>query len=79
MKTINILKGNLNNPDILETLKCSLDKVGIKAFTIDFETNVITLMTSNNLIDNEVNCAFLKAGLHCACNETCKTSQTKQY
>jgi hypothetical protein len=71
MKNLNILKGNISQPEILESIKCNLDLLGVNAFTIDFETNVISIMTPKNVAQSDLDCALLKAGVHCVCEKKC--------
>lgn len=74
MQNINIFSGNINNPEILESLKVNLDYVGVRAFTVDFENQAVSIISHLDLSNEEIQCVFRKSGLNCSCIAKCNKS-----
>jgi hypothetical protein len=74
MTSMHITEGNLNNPTTLESLKCNLNLVGVRSFTIDFENQAVSIVSHLNLSHDEIQCVFKKAGLNCSCSTKCNSS-----
>lgn len=70
MKTINFLV-DLQQSNSLKNLKNELDTVGVKAFTIDFMNQQISIVSSDSIKDETINCAVKKAGFDCKCFKVC--------
>lgn len=70
MKTINFLV-DLQQSNSLQNLKKELNTVGVKAFTIDFMNQQISIVSSDLIKDETINCAVKKAGFDCKCFKVC--------
>lgn len=70
MKTINFLV-DLQQSNSLQNLKNELNTVGVKAFTIDFMNQQISIVSSDSIKDETINCAVKKAGFDCKCFKVC--------
>lgn len=70
MKTINFLV-DLQQSNSLQNLKNELNTVGVKAFTIDFMNHQISIVSSDLIKDETINCAVKKAGFDCKCFKVC--------
>lgn len=70
MKTINFLV-DLKQSNSLQNLKNELNIVGVKAFTIDFMNQQISIVSSDTIKDETINCAVRKAGFDCKCFKVC--------
>jgi hypothetical protein len=75
MQSINIFSGNISNPEVLENLKNNLDFVGVKAFTVDFENQAVSIVSHLDLSNEEIQCVFPKSGLNCSCIAKCNKSE----
>ena len=75
MRSLHITAGNLNNPTTLESLKCNLDLVGVRAFTIDFENQAVSIVSHLDLSNDQLRCVFKKSGLNCSCITKCNKSE----
>ena len=71
MHNINIFSGNINSPEVLESLKNNLDAVGVRAFSIDFEGQAVSIISHLELSNDEIECVFRKSGLNCNCIKKC--------
>lgn len=71
MKTINFLT-KLNNPARLDVLKEELNQIGVNAFTIDYQNQQISIVGSESIHADSINCAVRKAGFKCNCFKICK-------
>lgn len=70
MKTINFFV-DLQQSISLQNLKSELNTVGVKAFTIDFMSQQISIVSSESIKDETINCAVKKAGFDCKCFKVC--------
>lgn len=62
------------NQDIInktENLKTELSDVGVRAFSINFENNTITIISPIDIEDKHISCAVKKAGYPCRCFKIC--------
>ena len=71
MHNINIFSGNINSPEVLESLKNNLDSLGVRAFSIDFECQAVSIISHLDLSNDEIECVFRKSGLNCDCIKKC--------
>ncbi len=74
MKTINFLT-ELEHSANLETLKIGLQNIGIKSFTIDYETQRISIMNPDDISVGSIDCAVRKAGFKCSCFTICQKNK----
>ncbi|MDZ7936432.1 MAG: hypothetical protein U5M51_16020 [Emticicia sp.] len=70
MKTINFLV-DLQQSISLQNLKNELNSVGVKAFTIDYMRQQISIISSDSIKDEAINSAVKKAGFDCKCFKVC--------
>ncbi|MDZ7936335.1 MAG: hypothetical protein U5M51_15500 [Emticicia sp.] len=70
MKTINFLV-DLQQAISLQNLKSELNTVGVKAFTINYVSQQISIVSSDEIKDETINCAVKKAGFDCKCFKVC--------
>jgi hypothetical protein len=59
--------------ETLETIQTNLKEMGIKAFSIDFESQMVCIDKAILLNQKDIECIFKNSGIACSCNSICKT------
>ena len=70
MKTIDFLI-NMPSPIGIQNLNNELINLGVTAFTINYETRQISILSPGSVEEREISCALKRAGFKCSCFKIC--------